>query len=168
MYQPSGYEVQNSTNAPFRGSAAPVGVKKNVLFPSNGRANPNPALYQHPQQTGGYIYTDSRGSTDAFASDNNDVFIDPRTPESNYRRNFESVTPGVVGSQEIYLDPRDRFAKSNRSNDDNFQRVPDRMSFHDKMRHFASEAGEGMPIERPKISRAQQRLEEELKSPWQF
>jgi hypothetical protein len=65
-------------------------------------------------------------------------------------------TPGVVGAQELYPD-RGRMARVGTS-----QQVtvtPERMSFRDKMRHFAAEAGEDSPVERAKISRAQQRIE---------
>ena len=66
-------------------------------------------------------------------------------------------TPGVVGAQEIYLDPRDRIQASRTQQD--VRVTPERMSFRDKMHHFATEAGEDTPVDRVKISRAQQRLE---------
>ena len=72
------------------------------------------------------------------------------TPASN--------TPGVIGAQEVYRDPRDRIAAYRQTNNV-ITPEPQRMSFRDKMRMFAKEAGENTPQERSKISRAQQALE---------
>lgn len=65
-------------------------------------------------------------------------------------------TPGVVGAQEHYPDPRDRMQSSSR---EPYYMTPDRMTFGDKMRRFAAEAGEDTPLPKAKISRAQQRIE---------
>ena len=65
-------------------------------------------------------------------------------------------TPGVVGSQELYPDPRDRMRSSHQ---EAYYMTPDRMTFVDKMRRFAAEAGEDAPLPKAKISRAQQRIE---------
>lgn len=73
-------------------------------------------------------------------------------------------TPGVVGAQEIYNDPRGRILASRKSA--NLQRptqragaVPERMSFRDKMKMFAAEIGENTPQEKSKSSRVQRELE---------
>jgi len=66
-------------------------------------------------------------------------------------------TPGVVGAQEHYPDPRDRMQSSNQERP--YYMTPDRMTFGDKMRRFAAEAGEDTPLPKAKISRAQQRIE---------
>lgn len=94
---------------------------------------------------------------------------DGRTPENSLFQSQMSTpgtpaTPGgVVGAQELYRDPRDRIAAARAVNNGlTIAPTPDRMSFRDKMRHFASEAGEDTPQEKAKISRAQQRLEAEM------
>ena len=66
------------------------------------------------------------------------------------------LTPGVVGAQELYPDPRERMRSSHQQP---YYMTPDRMTFGDKMRRFAAEAGEDTPIPKAKISRAQQRIE---------
>lgn len=65
-------------------------------------------------------------------------------------------TPGVVGAQELYPDPRDRLHLAYQ---EPYYMTPDRMTFGDKMRRFAAEAGEDTPVPKAKISRAQQRIE---------
>jgi len=65
-------------------------------------------------------------------------------------------TPGVVGAQEHYPDVRNRMQSSHQ---DTYYMTPDRMTFGDKMRRFAAEAGEHTPMPKTKISRAQQRIE---------
>lgn len=67
-------------------------------------------------------------------------------------------TPGVVGTQELYRDPRERIQASRAQPQANYQ-TPERLSFRDKMRRFAIEAGEDTPVDKSKISRAQQQIE---------
>jgi len=81
-------------------------------------------------------------------------------------------TPGVVGAQEVYRDPRDRMLAAKQNGGAGGGPVGgitpntmDRLSFRDKMKLFASEIGDSTPEERNKTSRAQQRIEAQLKSP---
>jgi len=80
------------------------------------------------------------------------------TPDSQVSVTLAPPTPGVVGSQELYPDPRDRMRSSHH---ETYYMTPDRMTFGDKMRRFAAEAGEDTPLPKAKISRAQQRIEGE-------
>ena len=65
----------------------------------------------------------------------------------------------MIGSQEVYRDPRTRIeAKMANKNKQN----ADRLSFRDKMKFFALEAGENTPKEKPKASTSQRRIESEL------
>ncbi|KAK2145409.1 hypothetical protein LSH36_684g01025 [Paralvinella palmiformis] len=84
----------------------------------------------------------------------------PRIPAQNISAQSTpgSNTPGVIGAQEVYRDPRDRITAYRQTNNV-MTSEPQRMSFRDKMRMFAKEAGENTPQERSKISRAQQALE---------
>lgn len=66
----------------------------------------------------------------------------------------------MIGAQEVYRDPRLR-------REPNQQNAPkgeagDRLSFKDKMKMFAGEAGESTPVQRPKLSKSQRALEESL------
>ena len=84
--------------------------------------------------------------------------VDQRTPENTYDpRLILGSTPGVVGAQEVYRDPRDRITAAKAMPVK--APGPERMSFRDKMKMFAHEAGEGTPKEKTKISRAQHWIE---------
>lgn len=87
--------------------------------------------------------------------------MDPmRTPENTYDpRVLVGSTPGVVGAQEIYRDPRDRIAAQRGDHLSVKNTGPERLSFKDKMKKFAHEIGESTPEDKQKISSAQQRLE---------
>jgi len=78
------------------------------------------------------------------------------TPNRQTSATSMPPTPGVVGSQELYPDPYDRMRSSHQ---EAYYMTPDRMTFVDKMRRFAAEAGEDTPMPKAKISRAQQRIE---------
>jgi len=78
------------------------------------------------------------------------------TPDRRISATSAPPTPGVVGAQELYPDPRNRIQSSNQGS---YYMTPDRMTFGDKMRRFAAEAGEDTPLPKAKISRAQQRIE---------
>lgn len=101
-----------------------------------------------------------------FSPSTDDVFtFDRGIAGFNYQRQDSTpLTPGVVGAQESYLDPRERLAAAKLASalTTGSYMTPERMSFRDKMKRFASETGEEAPKDRPKISRAQQRLEADL------
>ena len=78
------------------------------------------------------------------------------TPDRQVSATSAPPTPGVVGAQEHYPDLRDRMKSSHY---EMYYMTPDRMTFGDKMRRFAAEAGEDTPLPKTKISRAQQRIE---------
>ena len=97
-------------------------------------------------------------------SHNNEVF-DQRTPTNQGPEStlVPGPTPGVVGAQEVYRDPRDRIAAQKANNQGNRNPGPERMSFRDKMSMFAKEAGEQYtPKEKQKTSRAQRVIEVDL------
>lgn len=96
----------------------------------------------------------------------NEVF-DQRTPDQYHPPStlVSGDTPGVVGAQEVYRDPRDRIAAQRQGPAGDNGAVGERMSFRDKMKMFAKEAGENTPNDKLKISRAQQRVEASLQSP---
>ena len=68
----------------------------------------------------------------------------------------------------MYRDPRDRLLAEKNNQGKSGLSVPgstERMSFRDKMKMFASEAGENTPQDRSKVSFAQRRIDAQLKSP---
>ncbi|XP_041354927.1 afadin-like [Gigantopelta aegis] len=94
----------------------------------------------------------------------NEVFHSP--PENqNMANNVKYVaaetTPGVVGTQEVYRDPRARIAAEKAANSIR-KPGPERMSFRDKMKYFAVEAGENTIKLKPKVSKTQRQIESQL------
>ncbi len=71
-------------------------------------------------------------------------------------------TPGVIGAQEVYNDPRQRIeAERMKSNQNQRPHVgPEKLSFQEKMKMFAMEAGQqASPKNKVKISKAQREIE---------
>ena len=145
-------------------TGAPVGTAQNPTFiytrgSSSGSSLSEPPGQQYFQR-GSYV-----PATTPTTPISNEVFDSYRTPENQVINNqtlVVSSTPGVVGAQEIYRDPRDRITRQKENNLAPKAPIPERMSFRDKMKMFASEIGENTPVERPKISKAQREIETNL------
>ncbi|XP_062598039.1 afadin-like isoform X4 [Saccostrea cucullata] len=94
------------------------------------------------------------------------VFDSSGTPQQNHvSYKTAEITPTVVGSQEVYRDPRSRIMAQKEAQSGNaFSKKPasDRMSFRDKMKFFAQEAGENTPKEKPKASKTLRNIESQL------
>jgi afadin len=93
----------------------------------------------------------------------NDTVFNNNTPQQNHveaKYRTSENTPGVIGAQEIYRDPRNRIAAQREAN--NPKKPADRMSFRDKMKYFAQEAGENTPKEKAKASRTLRNIESQL------
>ena len=101
----------------------------------------------------------------------NDVFSGPakqqqqQPPRPSLPTNYLRLegTPKVIGSQEVYRDPRSRI-EAQKAAQSSSSRKPaaDRMSFRDKMKYFAQEAGEGAPKYKPKASKTLRNIESQL------
>jgi hypothetical protein len=149
------------TSFPYRGMEQDMpqqpGRGPPQMFSYQGSADPYQAGVQYPGGPTGYQYS-NRPSGPVYPQDVQYSQADPRlsmpqyqdrTPEAIYdqRSNVTLVpgsTPGVVGAQEVYYDPRDRIAASKGAGPPRGgpRITPDRMSFRDKMGMFATEAGE--------------------------
>ena len=107
---------------------------------------------------------------DLVAPGPNDVFHTPQqahrpaptsTATANYVR--QDSTPTVIGAQEVYRDPRSRIEAQKAAQTSNARKpAVERMSFRDKMKYFAQEAGEDTPKYKPKVSRTQRNIESQL------
>ena len=80
--------------------------------------------------------------------------MDPDAPTGN--------TPGVIGAQEVYRDPRSKREVQQHSQTGDRGGAGDRLSFKDKMKIFDGEAGENLSGQRPKLGKLQRALEESL------
>ncbi|XP_044313347.1 afadin isoform X3 [Drosophila rhopaloa] len=87
----------------------------------------------------------------------------PATPDTALWNTSVQSTPGVIGAQEVYRDPRTR-RLAEKQQQQQQQRagdaVPEKLSFKEKMKMFALESGEdNTPKDKLKISRAQRDID---------
>lgn len=91
------------------------------------------------------------------------MLASPTTPEdATIPSGIANSTPGVIGAQEVYRDPRARrLAEQAKNKDKNIgSGVPEKLSFKEKMKMFAMETGEKeTPKDKSKISRAQREID---------
>ncbi|KAG5306546.1 AFAD protein, partial [Acromyrmex insinuator] len=100
-------------------------------------------------------------STWNFINDAENLLASPKTPEGS-GTSFTGATPGVIGAQEVYKDPRQKRLAEKQKQQQNSQigAVPEKLSFKEKMKMFAMETGEdGTPRDKVKISRAQREID---------
>uniref|UniRef100_A0A2R5LKM4 Putative actin filament-binding protein afadin n=1 Tax=Ornithodoros turicata TaxID=34597 RepID=A0A2R5LKM4_9ACAR len=72
-------------------------------------------------------------------------------------------TPGVIGAQEVYRDPRQRIERQRMLEQPTRPPGPEKLTFREKMKMFARETGEdNTPKDKVKISRAQREIETNL------
>lgn len=157
--------TQSRSNPEQMSSASPGGnPKKSVSF----NTQPDTHLYTPHGSQSSY-------RTSSVSSDNNNPNFEQHspvqndsvfnnTPQQNHvdaKYRTSENTPGVIGAQEIYRDPRNRIAAQREANVPK-KSGPERMSFRDKMKYFASEAGENTPKEKPKASRTLRHIESQL------
>ncbi|XP_014097984.2 afadin isoform X2 [Bactrocera oleae] len=86
----------------------------------------------------------------------------PTSPDSVLWNTTVQSTPGVIGAQEVYRDPRQRrlAEKQQQQQQRNTEAVPEKLSFKEKMKMFALESGEdNTPKDKLKISRAQRDID---------
>jgi afadin len=71
-------------------------------------------------------------------------------------------TPSVIGTQEVYRDPRSRRLAQEQERKISGPKQPDgaKLSFQEKMKLFAQEAGEKTPRDKAKISKAQREIDD--------
>ncbi|XP_058812581.1 afadin isoform X2 [Topomyia yanbarensis] len=83
----------------------------------------------------------------------------PTTPDAESWNMPMQATPGVIGAQEVYRDPRTRRLAEQQQKQKS-EPVPEKLSFKEKMKMFALESGEdNTPKDKLKISRAQRDID---------
>ncbi|XP_070491229.1 afadin isoform X3 [Chironomus tepperi] len=96
-----------------------------------------------------------------FLDETTAMLQSPQTPEmsdTNWSGGMQS-TPGVIGAQEVYRDPRQRRLAEQQQKKTETP-VPEKLSFKEKMKMFALESGEdNTPKDKLKISRAQRDID---------
>ncbi|XP_015600405.1 afadin isoform X4 [Cephus cinctus] len=164
MSQQSALRSNSSTASNVQMSSHPTTTIKRVSF-HDPNANTEPAL----RNTSSAISTNPstismdtiREDPNNFINDAENLLASPKTPEGP-GGTFMNATPGVIGAQEVYKDPRQKRLAEKQKQQQNLQMgaVPEKLSFKEKMKMFAMETGEdGTPRDKVKISRAQREID---------
>ncbi|KAK3576959.1 hypothetical protein CHS0354_005964 [Potamilus streckersoni] len=152
-----------------RGSTENIPTKKSVSFNTEVQTreseprSPTYPPYSSSQPVGvGLNRNFEKPGNNSLANHNN-------IPQSPIKNNMNDVqyktaenTPSVIGAQEVYRDPRARIEAKMANQGKNMG--SDRMSFRDKMKYFAAEAGETTPQGRTRASKAQRAIESQLQN----
>lgn len=134
----------------------PAPTKKTVKF------NTNMNTYQ--ERTPSHSFSSEHNLSpldDQALPSPSEVFHSPvnRQPPSF---TFQESTPGVIGTQEVYRDPRSRIEAEKAALNPLKKPGVERMSFRDKLKLFAQEAGEDAPKYKPKASKTLRNIESQL------
>jgi afadin len=112
-----------------------------------------------PSNTHNTTLDNIREDPNHFINEAESLLASPTSPDTPFTGN----TPGVIGAQEVYRDPRTkRLAEQQHQKllSNKVGPVPEKLSFKEKMKMFAMETGEdGTPKDKVKISRAQRDID---------
>ncbi|XP_069688876.1 afadin isoform X3 [Periplaneta americana] len=113
-----------------------------------------------PQPTSQPPMEQIREDPNHFINEAETLLASPKSPDGG---SFSGNTPGVIGAQEVYKDPRTRLLAAQQHQKLLSTRtgpLPEKLSFKEKMKMFAMETGEdGTPRDKVKISRAQRDID---------
>lgn len=140
---------------PERGSSFAVMSMRNkdkrVSFNDSSPSTPQPPNSLHIEEP-------IREDPNSFIRQAESMLASPTTPTSP--GGAVAATPGVIGAQEVYKDPRARRLAEQAQQKNLATPVPEKLSFKEKMKMFAMETGENStPKDKSKISRAQREID---------
>lgn len=94
-----------------------------------------------------------------FLTEATALLSSPRSPDGTGVHS--GITPGVIGAQEVYRDPRwRRLAEQQHQKQTSATPKPEKLTFKEKMKMFAKETGEDhTPKDKVKTSKAQREIE---------
>merc|ERR1719509_379771 len=97
----------------------------------------------------------------AFISEAENL-LNPALSRLDFSEGGSGHTPSVIGTQEVYRDPRQRMLHEKQEKKLSTERPPDgaKLSFKEKMKLFAQEVGENTPRDKAKISKAQREIDD--------
>lgn len=132
---------------PERGSSFAVmsmrskeAVSKRVSFDTP--TTPNNVQLPQPTPNILPIEESTREDPNSFIRQAESMLASPTTP-TDPSLNVATATPGVIGAQEVYRDPRARrLAEQQKKSQNESTPVPEKLSFKEKMKMFAMETGE--------------------------
>lgn len=94
-----------------------------------------------------------------FISEATALLASPRSPDGPTGGGSANSTPGVIGAQEVYRDPRLRRLAEQQKNQQASPK-PEKLTFKEKMKMFAMESGDiESPKDKVKVSKAQREIE---------
>ncbi|XP_066147647.1 afadin isoform X3 [Euwallacea fornicatus] len=101
-----------------------------------------------------------REDPNSFIRQAESMLASPTSP-TEVSQSMATATPGVIGAQEVYRDPRARrLAEQQKKTQNEATPVPEKLSFKEKMKMFAMDSGEQeTPKDKSKISRAQRDID---------
>lgn len=101
-----------------------------------------------------------RQDPNAFISEAENL-LNPAMSKLDFTEGGSGHTPSVIGTQEVYRDPRSRMLLEKQEKKLSTERPPDgaKLSFKEKMKLFAQEVGENTPRDKAKISKAQREID---------
>ncbi|XP_043275728.1 afadin isoform X7 [Venturia canescens] len=163
MSQQSALRSNTSTTSNVPLGSHPTATIKRVSFHDpNANIEPPRNVSSVTSSTPSSITMDTiREDPNNFINDAENLLASPNTPEGPGGQ-FQGATPGVIGAQEVYKDPRQKRLAEKQKQQQNSQlgEVPEKLSFKEKMKMFAMETGEdGTPRDKVKISRAQRDID---------
>ncbi|RZB39143.1 afadin [Asbolus verrucosus] len=125
---------------------------KRVSFDTSAAASQPPVTLQLEETI--------REDPNSFIRQAESMLASPTTP-TDASPGMSTATPGVIGAQEVYRDPRARrLAEQAQQKNQTMPAVPEKLSFKEKMKMFAMETGEQeTPKDKSKISRAQREID---------
>ncbi|KAK7020754.1 hypothetical protein SK128_026085, partial [Halocaridina rubra] len=108
-----------------------------------------------------HITYDSNANQEKTPQDPNNFINEAETLLNSSPTRSVGSTPGVIGAQEVYRDPRMRRLQQKQAEQAAAKNPgPEKLTFKEKMKMFAMETGEGeTPKDKVKISRAQRDIE---------
>ncbi|KAJ8732197.1 hypothetical protein PYW08_014927 [Mythimna loreyi] len=144
---------------------SPVGSARDKRVSFHERAAPpappssSPPPLHDPPPLPAHQPHQPREDPDRFIEEAESMLAGPVSPQSPNAPNLTQHTPGVIGAQEVYRDPRARRLAEQQARA-SAAPVPEQLSFKEKMKMFALESGEAStPKDKVKISRAQRDID---------
>ncbi|XP_044753064.1 afadin isoform X2 [Coccinella septempunctata] len=164
---PPSSSSENSQNSPTESAAPPPPERGSSFAVMSMRAKENtkrvsfndtsPTSPQAPNTL--HFDENIREDPNSFIRQAESMLASPTTPTSP--GGVLNSTPGVIGAQEVYKDPRaKRLAEQAQQKNVAATPVPEKLSFKEKMKMFAMESGENSSFkDKSKISKAQREID---------
>lgn len=142
--------ITPAANNRFKGSDGPPATVKRVQF-------------SETTNTDTHITYDNNANQEKVPRQDPNNFINEAETmlNSSPTRNVSGSTPGVIGAQEVYRDPRMKRLQQKQAEQAAAKNPgPEKLTFKEKMKMFAMETGEAeTPKDKVKTSRAQRDIE---------